>query len=54
MSRSVKWACYIFKKIQTGFNGFHFVTADHQQHAHGREGAEVRNAVALIDSMIGL
>lgn len=49
-----KMGAYIIKKFRPNLTALHFVTVDHQQHAHGREGAEVRKAVALVDSMIGV
>ncbi|RYY20317.1 MAG: alkaline phosphatase family protein [Chitinophagaceae bacterium] len=45
---------YIIKTYKPNLLALHFVTADHEQHSYGRDGAEVKHAVALIDSMIGV
>jgi len=49
-----KMASYIIKTYKPALMAMHFVTVDHTQHAHGREGREVKKAVALVDSMIGV
>jgi len=49
-----KMASYIIKTYSPSLMAMHFVTVDHTQHAHGREGREVKKAVALVDSMIGV
>jgi len=49
-----KMASYIIKIYKPALMAMHFVTVDHTQHAHGREGREVKKAVALVDSMIGV
>jgi predicted AlkP superfamily pyrophosphatase or phosphodiesterase len=49
-----KMAAYIIKIYKPALMAMHFVTVDHTQHAHGREGREVKKAVSLVDSMIGV
>jgi predicted AlkP superfamily pyrophosphatase or phosphodiesterase len=49
-----KMASYIITKYKPNLMAVHFVTVDHAEHAHGRDGAQVRKAVALVDSMIGV
>jgi predicted AlkP superfamily pyrophosphatase or phosphodiesterase len=49
-----KMASYIIKTYKPALMAMHFVTVDHTQHAHGRDGREVKKAVALVDSMIGV
>jgi predicted AlkP superfamily pyrophosphatase or phosphodiesterase len=44
---------YIITRHKPDFVALHFITADHQQHSYGRNAPEVKQAVALIDSMIG-
>ncbi|TZF81153.1 alkaline phosphatase family protein [Pedobacter sp. BS3] len=46
-------ASYIIRTYKPNLTAIHFLGADHEQHAHGRDAAEVKNAVAVIDSMIG-
>ncbi|MBZ4188019.1 alkaline phosphatase family protein [Niabella beijingensis] len=49
-----RMAAFIFKQYQPSLLAVHFVQADHAQHEHGRDAREVKEAVAAIDSMIGL
>lgn len=49
-----KMGAYILKMYKPNLMALHFVTVDHAEHAHGREGDDVRKAVALVDSMIGV
>ena len=49
-----RMAAFIFKKYQPALLAVHFIQADHEQHEHGRNAPEVKQAVAAIDSMIGL
>ncbi|WP_121353548.1 alkaline phosphatase family protein [Flavisolibacter nicotianae] len=49
-----KMAAYILKTYQPNLMAVHFITVDHMEHAHGRDAVEVRHAVALVDSMIGV
>jgi len=49
-----KMASYIIKTYQPNLMALHFVIVDHLQHGHGREGVEVKQGVALVDSMIGV
>ncbi|MBO9593167.1 MAG: alkaline phosphatase family protein [Niabella sp.] len=48
-----RMAAFIFKQYQPALLAIHFIQADHAQHEHGRDAPEVKEAVALIDSMIG-
>lgn len=45
---------YIFKTYKPNLMALHFITLDHMQHEEGREGRSVEQAVALIDSMVGV
>jgi predicted AlkP superfamily pyrophosphatase or phosphodiesterase len=49
-----KMASYIFKTYKPNLMAMHFVTVDHMEHAHGRDAKQVKKAVALVDSMIGV
>lgn len=49
-----RMAAFIFRRYQPGLLAVHFIRADHEQHEHGRDAPEVKQAVAAIDSMIGL
>lgn len=49
-----RMAAFIFRQYQPGLLAVHFIRADHEQHEHGRDAPEVKQAVAAIDSMIGL
>ncbi|MCF3109187.1 ectonucleotide pyrophosphatase/phosphodiesterase [Niabella sp. CC-SYL272] len=48
-----RMAAFIFKQYEPALLAIHFIQADHAQHEHGRDAPEVKEAVALIDSMIG-
>lgn len=49
-----KMGAHILKKYKPNLLALHFVTVDHAQHDHGRNHAEVKQTVALVDSMIGV
>ncbi len=44
---------YIIKTYQPNLMGIHLIAMDHQQHAHGTDAPEVREAVRVTDSLIG-
>ncbi len=46
-------ANYIIKKYKPNLMGIHMIAMDHQEHAHGTDGPEVRAAVRITDSLIG-
>jgi len=46
-------AAYLIMKYKPAFTTFHITETDHAQHDHGREGYEVRTAVAAADRAIG-
>lgn len=45
---------YIFKTYRPNLLALHFLGADHMQHQHGRDAAETKHAVSVIDSMINV
>lgn len=48
-----KMASYIIKTYKPNLMAMHFITLDHIQHSHGRDGVEVRKTLALVDSLVG-
>lgn len=46
-------AAYLIMKYRPAFTAFHITETDHAQHDHGREGYEVRAAVAAADRAVG-
>jgi len=46
-------AAYLIQKYKPVFTAFHITETDHAQHDHGREGYEVRAAVAAADRAVG-
>lgn len=46
-------AAYLIMKYKPAFTAFHITETDHAQHDHGREGYEVRAAVAAADHAVG-
>src|SRR5699024_6661951 len=44
---------YIIKKYKPNLMAIHFVGIDHMEHAHGTEAPEVREILALTDSLVG-
>ncbi|PST82867.1 AP endonuclease [Pedobacter yulinensis] len=48
-----KLAAHIIGKYKPGLMAVHFVTVDHQQHAHGRDAVASKEALARVDSMVG-
>jgi predicted AlkP superfamily pyrophosphatase or phosphodiesterase len=49
-----KMGAYIFKTYKPNLMALHFISLDHMQHEHGREGVPIKNSLALIDSMVGV
>lgn len=45
---------YIFKTYKPNLLALHFIGADHMQHQYGRDAAETKQAVSVIDSMVNL
>lgn len=48
-----KMANYMISTYKPNFMAMHFVTIDHLQHEYGRDAAQVKKAVAMVDSIIG-
>lgn len=48
-----KMARYMIRTYKPNLTAIHFITVDHQQHVYGREAAEVKTAVHMVDSLIG-
>jgi predicted AlkP superfamily pyrophosphatase or phosphodiesterase len=46
-------AAYLVQKYKPAFTAFHITETDHAQHDHGRDGYEVRAAVAAADRAVG-
>ncbi len=46
-------AAYIIRTYKPSFIAIHFASTDEMQHEYGREGVEVRKAVATVDRAIG-
>ena len=49
-----KMASYIIKTYKPNLMALHFVSVDHAEHTFGREGLRVKEAVAIVDSMVGV
>lgn len=48
-----KMANYIIRTYKPNLMAIHFITIDHLQHDHGRSATLVRNAVTMVDSLVG-
>lgn len=49
-----KIAAYVIKKDQPNFMTVHFFSVDHAEHMDGREGDDVKEAIAGADSAVGM
>ncbi len=49
-----KIAAYVIKKDQPNFMTVHFFSVDHAEHMDGREGDDVKEAIAGADSAVGI
>jgi len=53
-ANSGRIAAYILQKYKPGFMALHFAGVDGAQHGYGRDGIEVKKALANVDNAIGM